>query len=159
MARRYDIRRVKIHRSYDVPEVEELLGVHPRTMRQWINRGLPLIVESRPRLIHGSDLRAFLKARRASKQPLRPGEFYCLPCRARKSPDGGFAEYRPSSPTLGTLTGLCPTCGRIINRRVSLAKIDRARGGLEVLFPTPSPRLIDSPDLHLNTHFGRDVKP
>ena len=156
MARRYDIRRVKIHQSYSVAEVAKLLRVHPRTVRSWIKSGLALVDKSRPCLIHGSDLLAFLKALHPAKKPLRPGEFFCLPCRTPTLPDGGFAEYRPSGPTRGALAGLCPTCGRVINRRVSFAEIDRAAGNLEVLFPAPSLRIGDSPNLPSNHHFKQD---
>src|SRR6266540_1559058 len=50
----------------------------------------------RPMLILGSELAAFLKARRTSKkQPCQAGEIYCVRCHAPKSPAGDMAEYQP----------------------------------------------------------------
>ena len=42
MARRHNDRRVKINRSYTIPEVAQLLGVHKHTVSRWIKAGLPL---------------------------------------------------------------------------------------------------------------------
>jgi hypothetical protein len=156
MARRYNSRRVKIHRAYSVSEVEKLFDVHPHTVRRWIATGLPLVDEPRPYLIHGTALRAFLSARQPRKQPLRPGEIYCVACRAPKRPDGDMAEYRSRGPSRGDLVGICPTCDRIIHRRVNLAKIDLARGDLAVEFPKPELRLIDSFAPLSNVAFRQD---
>jgi excisionase family DNA binding protein len=63
-------RRVKIHRSYAVEQAARRLGVHKNTVRAWIKVGLPTIDDRRPILILGSDLIAFLRARRARKNGL-----------------------------------------------------------------------------------------
>src|SRR5262249_27680796 len=105
--RRYDCRRVKKHRSYTVAEVEKLLDVHPHTVRRWIANGLPVVSTTRPVLIHGEDLRAFLEARRPRRQPLRPGMIYCVGCRAPKRPDGNTADYLARGPRHGALVGIC----------------------------------------------------
>src|SRR5215204_2484001 len=97
MARRYDIRRVKIHRTYSVSEVARLLRVHKHTVGRWIATGLPLIEQKKPYLTHGSDLREFLAARQPAKQPLRPGEMYCLGCRAAKRPAADMADLEAGS--------------------------------------------------------------
>jgi excisionase family DNA binding protein len=68
MARRHNCRRVKIHRNYDVTEAAALLGAHKHTVSRWIAAGLPTTNDRRPRLIHGADLRAWLKAREPDKQ-------------------------------------------------------------------------------------------
>ena len=36
MAWRFNFRRVKIHHSYTVSELAELLGAHRQTVRRWI---------------------------------------------------------------------------------------------------------------------------
>src|SRR5438270_74434 len=113
MARRYDIRRVKIHRSYTTSEVAELLDAHKQTVARWIAAGLPLVEQKKPYLIHGTDLRAFLSARKPPKQPLRPGEIYCVGCPAPRRPDGDVADLAPRSDTTGSLIGICPTCQKM----------------------------------------------
>jgi len=44
-------------------------------------------------------------------------------------------EYKPFTETLGNLVGLCPDCDGLIYRCVSLAKLDQARGSLDIAFP------------------------
>jgi excisionase family DNA binding protein len=99
-----------------VSEVAKLFGVHKHTVSRWITSGLPLIEQRRPYLIHGTDLRAFLAARQPAKQPLRPGEIYCVRCRSPKRPDGDVADLIPRSATIGDLIGICPACGGTIHR-------------------------------------------
>jgi hypothetical protein len=43
-----------------------------------------------------------------------------------------MADYIATSADLGNLQGLCPDCGKIMNRRTSFAKLDTAKGNLEV---------------------------
>ena len=156
MARRYNIRRVKIHRTYTPSEVAKLLGVHNHTVGRWIVSGLPLIERKRPYLIHGADLRAFLAARQPRKQPLRAGEMYCLRCRAPKRPAGDMADLVPRSATTGTLIGICPTCVGIMHRAVSLGTIEHARGDLSVALRMAQQRLNDSSDGIPNVGLAQD---
>jgi Helix-turn-helix domain len=117
-------RRVKLHRNYTVGEIADLFGAHKNTVRAWVRAGLPTCDSNRPVLVLGRDLVAFLQARRArSKQPCRPGEIYCVRCRAPKFPAGEMADYQPVTETIGNLEAICPDCNCIINRRVNLAKL------------------------------------
>jgi hypothetical protein len=144
--RRPNWRSVKIHRSYSIDEISRLLKVHKNTVRAWIKRGLPAIDSKRPILINGLDLSGFLVAERnKGKQYCGPGRFYCVRCRAPKAPALRMADYISFSATSGTLQGLCPDCGTLINRRVSLARVDEIRGDLDITFPQAVQRLTDSP--------------
>jgi excisionase family DNA binding protein len=158
MARRYDIRRVKIHRTYSPSEAGKLLGVHKHTVSRWIASGLPLIERKRPYLIHGADLRTFLSARRPRKQPLRPGEMYCLRCRAPKRPAGDMADLVPRSAETGTLIGICPTCTGMMHRAVGLGGVERARGDLVVAVRVPERRLADRSGPLWNVDLEQDIK-
>ena len=84
MARRQpNYRLVKIHRSYTVGEIADVLGRHKNTEREWINCGLPTIDQNRPTMIRGENLVAFLRARRAQrKQSCQIGQMYCFRCRS-----------------------------------------------------------------------------
>jgi hypothetical protein len=138
-------RLVKIHRNYTVEEVALLLEVHKNTVREWIKRGLAVLDDMRPMLILGSDLIDFLKARRAkNKQPCKPGEMYCLRCRAPKTPGGNMVDYEPKTETLGNLYGICPDCGAGMNRRTSMAKLEQIIGQIDITFPQGLRRLVDS---------------
>lgn len=125
MGKRYPNHRlVKIHRSHTVEEIANLFGVHKNTVRNWVKDGLATIDDKRPMLILGHELVAFLQARRVkNKQPCKPGEIYCVRCRAPKLPAEDMAEYSPVTEKFGNLAAICPDCDSIMNRRVSLAKI------------------------------------
>ena len=138
-------RLVKIHRNYTVDEITHLLDVHKNTVREWIKRGLPTVNYQRPKLILGRNLSAFLQARRVkNKQPCKPGEIYCVRCRAPKAPAGNMVDYQRKTETLGNLFAICPDCGAGMNRRVSLAKLEQIRGQMDITMPQGLRRLGDS---------------
>ena len=137
MAKRHpNYRRVKIHRNYTVEETASLFGIHKNTVREWVKTGLPTSDDKRPMLILGQDLSAFLQARRIkNKQTCQPGEIYCVRCRAPKFPAGDMAEYLPITEKFGNLTAICPDCNSMMNRRVSMAKLEQVRGKMDITFP------------------------
>jgi hypothetical protein len=144
--RRPNPRSVKIHRSYTVDEAARTLGCHENTVRAWIKHGLPTIDGKRPVLIHGLELVCFLTARRETrKQRCDAGHFYCVKCRAPRRPALGMVDYIPLSLTSGNLRGLCPHCDTLIHRRVSLARLAKVQGDLEIAFPQGSQRIADRP--------------
>jgi hypothetical protein len=129
-------RLVKIHRSYTVEEVANLFSMHKNTVRNWVKDGLATIDDKRPMLILGHDLSVFLQARRVkNKQACKPGEIYCVGCRAPKFPAGDMAEYSPVTEKFGNLIAICPDCNSIMNQRVSLARIEEVRGNMDITFP------------------------
>jgi Helix-turn-helix domain len=131
--RRIDPRRIKIHFAYSVEEAAAALGTHKNTIRAWIKRGLAVADDRRPIVMSGTEIRAFLDARRsAGKRPLGSGEFFCFKCRSPKSPAGGMADFIESKAGLGTLCGLCPDCETIMYRRASLAKLNIAPSNLDL---------------------------
>ena len=123
--RRADWRRVKGKLSYTIDEAARALGTHRNTVRHWVKKaGLPAMTETRPHLILGGNLVAFLQAKRASrKQKCGPGELYCLRCRASRRPVPGLVEYRPLTRTRGRLVGICSTCEAILHRFVSTRRL------------------------------------
>jgi hypothetical protein len=154
MARRFDCRRVKLHHSYTISELSALIGAHKHTIGRWIAGGLKTTDARRPLLIHGADFRAFMKAREPIKQRCQPGEFYCLGCRAPKRPALDMADYHPRTALRGSLSGICPACGRMIYRATSLAKLVEIKGGLDVAFPKAEQHLDDSVSALLNADFN-----
>jgi hypothetical protein len=158
MARRHSSRRVKIHRNYTIAEAAVLVGAHKHTVSRWIAAGLQTTDAKRPHLIHGEDLRAFLRARQPAKQPCRTGEFYCLPCRAPKRPALDMVDYIPRTASRGMLRGLCPTCERLIYRAASLHAVARKRDGLDIAFPNAQQPLGDCSAPLSNVDFSKDER-
>jgi hypothetical protein len=150
--RRPNHRLAKIHRSYTVEEIANDFGVHRNTVREWVKRGLATIDHKRPMLIRGRDLAAFLQARRLkNKSTCRPGEIYCVRCRAPKAPAGDMADYRPVTDTLGNLIGICPDCHAMMYRRVNLAKLEQVRGKLDIAMPQALSHIVESAQPSVNS--------
>ncbi len=148
-------RLVKIHRNYTVDGIADLFGFHKNTVRGWVKDGLLTIDDKRPMLILGRDLVAFLQARRGkNKKTCRPGEIYCVGCRHPKFPWGDMAEYQPSTEKLGNLIAICPDCQCIINRRVSLAKLEQVRGKMAITFPQAPRHISESNRATVNSDLG-----
>lgn len=151
-------RRVKIHRNYTVEQVAGLFGVHKHTVRAWVKAGLPTCDTKRPTLITGPDLVEFLRARRVrNKRPCRPGEIYCVRCRAPKFPAGDMVEYQPETATLGNLIAICPDCGSFMNRRVSRAKLGQVQGKMDITFPQALLRIYESDQSSLNSDLKEEI--
>lgn len=158
MTRRHNVRRVKIHWSYSVSEAAKLLGVHKLTISRWIERGLPVIEQKRPLLIHGSDLRGFLTAQQPRKQPCRAGQIYCVRCRTPKRPACDMVDYTPKTPTTGLLTGICPNCELLIHRMANVATLASVCGDLSVTHQPPRQRLTDSSGAFRNVAFDKELQ-
>ncbi|MGA2085481.1 MAG: helix-turn-helix domain-containing protein [Terracidiphilus sp.] len=151
-------RLVKNHRSYTVEEIACLFGIHKNTVRAWVKGGLPTSDRRRPMLIMGVDLAAFLQARRAKhKQPCKPGEIYCVRCRAPKVPAGGMVDCQPVSEVVGHLQAICPDCYRIMNRWISMAKLAHFREQVEVAFREAQEQLSNTIQSTVNSDFKQGV--
>jgi hypothetical protein len=156
---RINPRRVKIHFSYTINEIKSTFGVHKNTVRAWLKRGLATIDASRPILVHGSHLRAFLEGRRkASKCACPPGTFYCLKCRAPKPPAIGMVDFIPFNGLSGNLRGLCATCGTLMHRRVRRERIAAVMPNLTVQIVHRDPHIRESaaPSLNCDSEVDSD---
>jgi RNase P subunit RPR2 len=152
--------RAKIHRTYDVAETARLCGVGRNTVRKWIKEGLPVCDDRRPVIVLGSDLRAFLQAKRTrNKCPCGPGRIYCVRCRSPKVPAGNMADCLPSTRTGGMLAAICPDCGSMMYRRVSLAKLASVRGELDITVTQAHSRIGESNHPSVNSDFRQEHQP
>ncbi len=153
MRKRYpNPRLVKIHRSYTVEEIAELFDKHKNTVRNWIKNGLATIDRERPMLILGVDLVEFLEELRTkNKQTCKPGELFCFRCRKPRKAGGNMAEYAPVNEKIGNLKAICPVCETLMNRRVSLAKIETVCGGIDITFPEELQHIVDSAKPSVNS--------
>lgn len=123
-AKNPDRRRIRIRRTYSVPEVAALLGVHVHTVRRWLKNGLGSIDGQSPTLIHGAELRRYLDARvKSMKQKCGPDEMYCLSCRAPRLPILGSVHIADLNEKTVRLAGSCCTCGGQICRAGSASRL------------------------------------
>lgn len=155
--RRLPLGRIKLSCSYDTHEITKLLGIHRNTVRQWLKVGLKPIDNRRPRLMHGSELKAFLTARQQSRRTkCEVGEFYCFKCRAAQRPWGDTADARIHSGKIVKLTALCPVYGIPMNRMVRRADLPKFASLLEIK-PVGPERLSDCVDASVNCDSGKSA--
>ncbi|QDF75994.1 MULTISPECIES: helix-turn-helix domain-containing protein [Shewanella] len=125
MTSRCNPNRIKIHRCYTVIEVSELLGVHPRTVRNWIRAGLPVFDETRPLLIQGADLKIFLKRKRkAYMHQCAANEVYCFMCKQSNKPNIESVSFIGKPAGMAQMAGRCSVCGSKANKYVSWRNIN-----------------------------------
>jgi hypothetical protein len=154
MARhRLDRRRIKAHRCYTVEEIARLLGTHRGTVRRWLKQGLAAVDNQRPIMIRSVDLLQYLSARAMPKSRCPAGHCYCVKCRAPQAPAGEMAELKMLTATSGNLRGLCPVCGTLMHRRVSLSQLELFRAILDVTIVEAVRTLTDSSSPSHNVHF------
>ena len=121
---RIPINRIRHRHAYSIVEVTELLHVHKGTVRQWLRRGLVAMDNTRPTLIHGSELKRFLLNRRSSKKsPCKPHEFYCLKCRAPRVPWGNVMDVTIRSQSLFNLHAICGECDTAMHKAAGQAQL------------------------------------
>ena len=155
--RLYNPNLAKIHRSYSVEEVADLYDVFKGTVRAWIKAGLPTLNQKRPMLINGSELAAYHRARRTkNKQACKAGEMYCLKCRTPKAPDGNMVDFQAVTEKIGNLVGICPTCYTIMNRRVSIAKLEQVRGKMDITMPLAQRHIVESKQPSVNSDLKKE---
>lgn len=154
--RRPNPRLVKIHRNYTVEEVATLFSIHRNTVRDWVKRGLPTNDDRRPMLILGRDLIVFLRTNRQKhRRRCKPGELYCVRCRAPRSPAGDMADYQTQTSTLGNLIAICSACDAMMYRRVSLATLEQVRGNVAVRMTQAASHIDGRAEASLNCDFAQ----
>ena len=120
MPRRFSTRGLRKHRPYHVADAARTIGACRATVLRWIRSGeLPAVVDSRPFLICGDDLIAFLKARRRSHRKSALDEAFCVKCRAFKHPDFGTARITIGKGGRPQLRGFCESCGTAMMKPIA----------------------------------------
>lgn len=138
-------RLAKIHRSYKVDEVSDLYQVDKNTVRNWIKRGLKVCGTKRPILILGVDLNTFHAERRLkNKRPCKVNEIYCMRCKVPRIPLSGLVEYKPMNDKTGNLIAICPNCGAMMFRRVSVSKIEEFSAQMGFTLAQAQLHIVDS---------------
>lgn len=156
--KRVNPQAIKLHRSYDVRELAERLGVHKNTVRHWQRQGLEPLDRNRRALFQGATVRAFLTKRRASrKAPCPPGMFYCFRCRRPRPPALGMVDFIPGNSSAGNLRAFCASCETVMNRRAPLAALAAIMPGCDVQITQARLRLTGRPSPSLNCNSGPEA--
>jgi RNase P subunit RPR2 len=134
MTRRHDVRRVKSHLCYSVAETAALFNVREATVRKWVREGLTPIDDRKPYLFSGMSLAAFVAARNKPRQPLEPGQVYCVACKGPVVPAGKEVIFEVRSETAGDLVGTCGQCQHRVFRRVRRTQVQEKAGSLVVRY-------------------------
>jgi hypothetical protein len=152
-------RLVKIHRNYSVEEIALTLKVHKNTVHTWIKDGLPTCDDRRPILILGVQLAGFLKARRTkNKQPCKLGEFYCLRCRVPRAPAEAMVDCLPATGKIALFQAICPDCFSMMNRRISLARLDQFRAIFVITSKKAREQVSDTTQPNVNSDFEKGAQ-
>ncbi|HIF9097328.1 TPA: helix-turn-helix domain-containing protein [Photobacterium damselae] len=126
MSSRNNPKRVKIHRNYTVIEISEALGVHPKTVRNWIRVGLPVADTRRPLLINGADLKIYLTQKRSTYLcRCELNEMYCFKCKQARSPMIESLQFIAKPAGMAQMTGECEECGYQGNKYVSWRDVNQ----------------------------------
>lgn len=123
MNRNHNPRLVRGRRSYSLAEIAKIYGTHVHTVHRWTKEGLPVLCrETKPYLVMGADVRAFLTdSAKKRKQPLGADEFYCARCRKPRKSRPEDRLLKMTGRKLGAfqqviIRGICEICGTKLNR-------------------------------------------
>lgn len=102
---------------YTVRELADELSMPERTLRDWLKRGAPHMLDARRRTwVNGEDFAGWVIAQRRQKRhyKLADGEAYCLRCNQPVKLHN--PEILPVKARLVRIRGNCPICNAVINR-------------------------------------------
>lgn len=136
-------RRIKKHRTYEYAKAAAALGVHSRTVQQWVKRdGLTVYDAQRPHLILGADLIAFLRERKARrKKPTAMHQLYCFRCRDPRDPALGMVDCVLPKTGAAQLCAICPECETTMHKRISRTSLTALRSKLDVTIRKARPTI------------------
>jgi len=136
--RKPDLRRIRTSKTYNLPEIAELMDRDIATIRAWVKNGLPLLSVQKPVLVSGKALKDWLQQVWASKKrTCQADELFCFKCRKpRKAMPGSVRIVRRNEKTV-SVKGRCAVCNTRMNQTRSLSKLPE----LQVTFDAPKPQM------------------
>lgn len=127
-------------------EIAALFGLHKNAVGGWRKSGLQSIDRTRPTLIHGSDLIAYLSQRQKSRRAsCQPNELYCFRCRAPRQALGGMVDIEARDAKRVNLIALCAMCSTTMQRVGSVKKLALYCESFESV-RLPPPHLYETPN-------------
>ena len=143
MSKRFNPNRIKINSSYTVKDISEVLGVNPKTVRNWIRVGLPVIDDKRPLLIQGADLKLYLKQKyKTYLHNCELNQMFCMKCKEPKEPNVESIHFIAKPAGMARMTGCCGECGIRSNKFVSWRDVNQIWTDLGGNLPIAEKHLI-----------------
>jgi len=160
MARKLNRRSFSTHRAYTVSEIADRLNVHRQTVLRWIKAGdLQPVDETRPILVEGTTLKAYLATRQPKKQKCGADEWFCMKCRTPRKAAFGEAEIITANRVTCNVRALCEQCATLMHRRFSHADLATLAACMTITAPQRLRHLIDSFHPCLNVYYKEEGEP
>lgn len=107
-----------LHMRYTIREIADELQVEPRQIRRYLSNGAPCEVDDKGHVwVIGTQFRDWVNdVRESRKNPLGPGQAYCLRCNAVATMIGPLSTVRVRKTRFQVLMGKCAVCGAKVTR-------------------------------------------
>jgi hypothetical protein len=151
MFKYYNYKLIESNRSHSTEKIQKLLGIHPQTIREWINRDGLECISKKPISIYGAVLKEFIKNRNEiHKKTLSFNEMKCFKCDNRSIPkDNHISIYHNKNGSI-RVVGICPNCKNEFSKLYKKNAIDELQKAFFIK-PTES-TLYNTSHISIKTH-------
>ena len=121
-----NLSKIRTTSAYSFNDIAQLFGCNIATVRRWKRDGLPIMNNTKPILVHGTELKAWLQSRqKARKRPCAPDEMFCFSsgCRKGRLPAIGSVRIRKSNQKVGMIEAQCNECRKNIRKGYAMADL------------------------------------
>ncbi len=145
MFKYYNYKLIESNRSYSTEKIQKLLGIHPQTIREWINQDELECISKKPISIYGAVLKEFIKNRNEShKKTLNFNEMKCFKCDNRSTPKDNYVSVYHNKNGSIRAVGICPNCNNEFSKLYKKNAIDELQKAFFIK-PTESTLYNTSP--------------
>lgn len=126
--RKPDLRNIRTSHVYTLPKIAICQGRTLRTVQLWVKEGLPTLEGSKPELVDGAELKAWLAQKwQSKKKPCSDGELLCCSCSKPQKPIEGSVSLHPRTDKTISICGTCGQCGKPQKQVGSLSKLEEIK--------------------------------
>lgn len=151
MFKYYNYTLIVSNRSYSTEKIQKLLGIHPQTIREWVNGGQLQVISKKPLSIYGGVLKEFLHKRgQEHKRTLSFNEMKCVKCKEISQPQNNEVFIYHNKNGSIRAVGTCKVCGGEFSK-IYKANAESVLKDTFFIKPTVSP-LCNSLDNSSKTH-------
>ena len=121
-----NLRKIRPTHVYSLPEIAVCLDFSLDTIRRWRRKGMPVLPDVMPYLVHGAELKGWLEERqRRRKSRCKPDEMFCMGkgCHTPRRPKIGSARIRKSNQRAARIEAVCEKCGTKISKGFAMSNL------------------------------------